>query len=424
MRKYMVVALMAVVGIELICRVMFFGPQHWRSENADPMWKVVMPEPLIPKSEKRARMTAVDLSRLSSAFRLTTLYSMAGYRLIGDLEPNRDYLNVINRDHPFRVVTNSSGLRRKRQVDVRADTEPRILVLGDSFTFGPYVSNSETFTSVAERKLFERFSRPIEVLNAGVSGYHLTHQLALYEERGHLSQSQVVVVQVLDNDLLGYVDSPFVRPDPIETFKLLSNNWIFKISYWVKSRSDTVGVFFALTRLAELPALRELASYIRREIILPVEEQSKNDAPDLTENHGRDIRVVPFWTDEKHSARLDKGKAQNNSDFKALVEAIRGNTATAILLYFPTQWTLKVRQETGTDPVDSYYRQLAIENRVTYLSLSDAYMGHPNPEQLFLYPWNGHPNVFGYQLAGEQLGRIVAQVLCEQPSLRLLQCNP
>jgi len=382
-----------------------------------------MPEPLIPISEKRERMTAVNLSRLSSAFRLTTLYSKVGYRLIGDLEPNRDYVSLVNRDHPFRVVTNSSGLRRKRQVDVRPDKQPRILVLGDSFTFGPYVSNGETFTSIAESKLVERFSRPIEVLNAGVSGYHLPHQLALYKERGHLSQSQVVVVQVLDNDLLGYVDSPFTRPDSVQTFETLSNSWIFKISSWVKMRSDSVGVFFALTRLSELSTLRDLASYVRREIILTSEAKNNSDVRGVTQNQGRDIRVVPLWTDKKHSAQLQKSKVQNNSDFRALVAAIRDNAAVPILLYFPTQWTLKAIEETGIDPVDSYYRHLAIENGVTYFSLSGAFMDGANRERLFLHPWNGHPNAFGYQRAGEQLGKVVAQVLCEYPSLNLLPCN-
>ncbi len=32
---------------------------------------------------------------------------------------------------------------------------------------------------------------------------------------------------------------------------------------------------------------------------------------------------------------------------------------------------------------------------------------------MYLSPWNGRSNVFGYQLAGEELGKGVTQVLCE-----------
>lgn len=120
-----------------------------------------------------------------------------GDGLLGDLPPGESRVWPGDDSAPFRVVTNSQGLRRSRDVDLTRPSEvSRILCLGDSFTFCPYLPNQDTWPALLEARL----GGP-EVLNAGVPAYTITDELALWRERAHRARPHLVVLQVLDNDL-------------------------------------------------------------------------------------------------------------------------------------------------------------------------------------------------------------------------------
>ena len=112
MRRYLFVVIACLIGIEVICRVLFFGPRLVVLPDTDEPWKVQVPNDLISQEELRPRLTKTELERLSTAHRLSKSYAKSNDNLFGDLEPHRDYLNLIDPDHPFRVVTDAKGLRR------------------------------------------------------------------------------------------------------------------------------------------------------------------------------------------------------------------------------------------------------------------------------------------------------------------------
>lgn len=72
-------------------------------------------------------------------------------------------------DYEFR--TNSQGLRARKTVAAHPSV-PRILCLGDSFTFGVGVADQETWPARLE-SLLAGTGRPSEVVNAGVMGWGL-----------------------------------------------------------------------------------------------------------------------------------------------------------------------------------------------------------------------------------------------------------
>src|SRR6266850_1022453 len=67
------------------------------------------------------------------------------------------------------IATDSLGLR-DREYDLD-DVAARIVVIGDSYTFGFGVEAEETFPKVAERELMRTSLAGVEVVNAGVNGY-------------------------------------------------------------------------------------------------------------------------------------------------------------------------------------------------------------------------------------------------------------
>ncbi len=119
--------------------------------------------------------------------------------LLGDERPGFHDLSPWDKRMPFILRTNAQGLRMDYDLAF-PKTQQRVLVLGDSYTFGPYLENAHTFPAILDRKL-----EHAEVINAGHGGYTISHESSLYFERAQYSEPDIVVLQVLDNDLEGLV---------------------------------------------------------------------------------------------------------------------------------------------------------------------------------------------------------------------------
>ena len=119
-------------------------------------------------------------------------------RLLGDLRPNLDELRNEG-SRPYVLETNAQGLRSNRDLDWPRDRSRfRVLLLGDSYTFGLYMDQTDTYGAQLERLLENS-----EVLNAGALGYTIVQEATLFEERARFVEPDVVVLQVLFNDLVG-----------------------------------------------------------------------------------------------------------------------------------------------------------------------------------------------------------------------------
>lgn len=112
---------------------------------------------------------------------------------LGDLPPGR---RVWPDDFfPFQVTVSSQGLRSP-ELAFPADRQ-RILLLGDSTTFGSNVHDVDTWPSRLQELLPAR-----EIVNAGVPGYTIRQELQLFRERARFVEPDLVLLQVLFNDLL------------------------------------------------------------------------------------------------------------------------------------------------------------------------------------------------------------------------------
>ncbi len=111
------------------------------------------------------------------------------------------------------VKINSKGLRDKEYSYDKTEGIYRILVLGDSFTWGYGVETEEIFTE----RLEEMFDGNAEVINGGVTGYGTDQELLFLEREGVKYSPDVVVVALASNDFMwdnlakkhGYYPKPF-----------------------------------------------------------------------------------------------------------------------------------------------------------------------------------------------------------------------
>jgi len=82
------------------------------------------------------------------------------------------------------VQTNDLGFRDNHAVvPPKAPGEFRIIVLGDSFTFGPGIDYSHIYTSLLQERL-QRGHPQVTVINLAVEGYNIIQYAAVLEEVG------------------------------------------------------------------------------------------------------------------------------------------------------------------------------------------------------------------------------------------------
>jgi hypothetical protein len=103
-------------------------------------------------------------------------------------------------DGTFHFITNREGFRNNQEIPYqKRKGEVRVLVLGDSHTFGYEVNQDETYAAVAQKLLREK-GLNATVINAGLSGTGTAEQLVFFEQVGYRYQPDFVVIGFFSND--------------------------------------------------------------------------------------------------------------------------------------------------------------------------------------------------------------------------------
>jgi lysophospholipase L1-like esterase len=96
-------------------------------------------------------------------------------------------------EYRIRIDTNAAGFRMAEDLAPAKRSKVRVLVLGDSFTFGMGVEAQETYAAVLERMLNANRPRDVEVLNLGVIGYGTLQEIELLHQYAFLEPDVVVL---------------------------------------------------------------------------------------------------------------------------------------------------------------------------------------------------------------------------------------
>jgi lysophospholipase L1-like esterase len=116
------------------------------------------------------------------------------------------------------VAINAAGLRNSEVEFAKPSDITRVLMLGDSITFGWGVPFEKTMSRVLERKLNDRSQQSYEVINTGVGNYNTAMEASYFFHRGKVFEPDIVVLNYFINDAE-------------LTPKYESANWIARHSY-------------------------------------------------------------------------------------------------------------------------------------------------------------------------------------------------
>jgi len=111
---------------------------------------------------------------------------------------NTNKIRVEMSGRPYRLITNAQGYRMDEAI---SSYKSRVLVLGDSFTYGAHISNEDIYTSILNKAMYQK-----QVINAGMSGYSIDREWQYYQQHARFLAADVVIIQVSDNDLSDFME--------------------------------------------------------------------------------------------------------------------------------------------------------------------------------------------------------------------------
>jgi lysophospholipase L1-like esterase len=278
------------------------------------------------------------------------------------------------RQQPTRLLRCANGLiydinnHGFRGPDVFLEKAPgtfRIIVLGDSVTFGEGVKWEDTYTYRLQDRLHKEVSPTIEVLNFGVSSWSTTDEIAYLEQQGQAFQPDVVLLAYFLNDA----------------------NYAGGLDLWEEFRASY-----------EAAVLRH--SYLFSYVYARIGQQV----------YGRRYVEHTLQDALSHTAEWERSMHLLH---KGSVIANRIGAQYGVII-FPFMYRLD----------DSYpfvvihdmIKQVCQEHDIPVLDLFPAYRGHKDTS-LWAHPSDQHPNEIGHEIAAETIANflISQEMVGERP---------
>jgi hypothetical protein len=149
-------------------------------------------------SKEGARLVAEGLAPVIeevTAHRSTETYAERP-AIMGDQKPSQDEVLDGGKGLPYRLQTNTQGLRMDYDLAF-PKSKQRILFMGDSGFFFPFLDNKDIASGLLQAKYADK-----EFINACNWGYAIDDYISLFDERAKYTEADVVMVQLSGTDIL------------------------------------------------------------------------------------------------------------------------------------------------------------------------------------------------------------------------------
>jgi lysophospholipase L1-like esterase len=330
---------------------------------------------------------------------------------------------VVTLEYRVQYFINSLGYRdREFTLEKPADTY-RIVVVGDSVTFGTGVELEETFVKGIERRLAANPPLPgkrLQVLNLGCGSYSAGQNLVLIrDEVSRLSPDLVVMVH-FSNDAMEW---PFYAGS-----QGLPDSYVVSSEYWDSLQKNTTKKEPAEPTFSPPQWLARLARRSRvAEMGLNFLESMARRSDRPTSYAVGDVYNDPFWP-LRSGADLDHADAWKLTE-RIHVEArrvARQAGARFLLVFVPAglqvngfEWDEgRVAYGFPVGEVSDSAMQDRIGRAVDAaggrsLDLTDAFRRHSSRDRRLYFPYDGHLTPYGHAVAAEPMEAAIRTLIAD-----------
>src|SRR5262249_38218439 len=265
---------------------------------------------------------------------------------------------------------NAHGLRGPEFPLAKPPGVQRVLVLGDSCTFGYLLPEEDAYTSQLQHLLDERRGAgKVHVINAGVPGYGINNEAEFLEHRGLAFHPHAIVVTASSGDL----PDAGVRKNP-------------------DSDGESVDMSreLRLYRSVRMSALMNFLQYLFFKVVVWSD-------PKMSLDHGLSAT--------NPSPAVQEALRRYEQDFARVTELARAHGVPLLLLFSPGQVGLSSDRRVGRARGGA----LAEKYGVVFVDLLPSFKAE-RLQKLSL-PADGHPTAEGNRLVAEAVAGTLARVL-------------
>jgi lysophospholipase L1-like esterase len=306
----------------------------------------------------------------------------------GLLSPNQDLTDRRIRALPHHVAVNALGYRGPELPPQKATGEIRLLMAGDSFTYGEFVNDDETLPAQLEQQLRQRCG-PVRVINAGIGGTTIDTHARLIE-RGLSLRPDAVILTFSENDLDDLAD--------ISAWDRFASNRA------MKSRFPLSVVY---------PVLRQSALWN-----FSLEARARLKGHMAVSAAGSDVEVVKT---QRRGIRLRLRDVYARA-LTSLRDHLQADRVAFAFVLFPSHFSLW--KNASNEQLD-WMMQMGRDGRITTLNLLDPLReSGQSTNRLYLLPNDGHPSPRGYAVAAKALAQVVARDALHTACSATLSASP
>ncbi|MDA2920098.1 SGNH/GDSL hydrolase family protein [Desulfobacterota bacterium AH_259_B03_O07] len=251
----------ALVVPSLLAQVNFFYRRiyNWRKEILLAFFSILL------------ALIAVEVAiRAFDPLGVSYFHEVSRYKIDKIFDPALVYKHAPGLERIYQGVEvsfNELGLRDRKLEEKQTD-EFRILLLGDSVTFGWGVAVKDTFSRKLETILASRLGRPVRTVNAGVGSYNTVQEDAFLRTQGDVIDPDVVILVYVENDIEPSSNRDIGGKSPLKAINtLLQKSWLYRlVVFAVKYASPNEPVLLnknASGVKESMKALTSIATYCR-----------------------------------------------------------------------------------------------------------------------------------------------------------------
>lgn len=306
---------------------------------------------------------------------LTTVTQAEFDRIPGIFTPGQRLVDRTVPQLPYHVTIDSLGYREEGQMSrAKPPGEVRIILLGDSFTFGYLVDDEETLPSQLEHLIQSQCGDSVRIVNAGVGGSSI-ETAAVMAERAKSLGVDIAVLTFTENDV---TDLAAPMWEQLAANRASKSRFPMSIVYPVARRLATWNLL-----------LRAQATWTARQAVRTAPVRS------TSAGNGNDSTLIGLR--EEYAMRLRRLRGELDQVGVPLIFAI-----------FPSHYSVY-----GADPAEQilWVEQTARAEGITTVNYLDVLRRDGRPrEDLFLFPFDGHPSAKAYAVAAPVLARALEEL--------------
>jgi len=283
---------------------------------------------------------------------------------------------------------NASGFRDREHEAEKQPGIARIMVIGDSFTFGPRVNLEDTYPKQLKKAL-NRQDIPCEVINCGVIGYNMWQHYEVLKRKVLSYRPDLVILGLFLNDLSASI-FPYEHPDTYQGINPFENRGVSGIM----SHSSLWNF------LKNANAIYEYKNRYRRgySYLKTIEERKKEWGPQNPENP--DYRIMSGKLEKK--MRIDFSETLGK-----FVKLAKSKGAGVLAVMIPDSVQL---DEPHLQAVNRFVQQTCDNIGVPFLDVTSVLESQEDHSSLFLHPFDAHNSPKGLRLIGQAIANQIIKL--------------